>query len=195
MRKELRMSKDLPVEVDDKSKRAMDRVKQHKKRTMLDTFAQLANIGEACKVAEISRASHYRWMHNDEDYAAAFREAELMASDVLIDELHRRATVGAEHVVTYEGKITDRYKIPSDLCLIFALKRLRPEFRDNYLANNFFGPIQLNVQFDSKAVDPLSGLLSKAPDDLTVQQGRAVDQARILEDRRRDDDGFDPEKH
>jgi hypothetical protein len=131
-------------------------------------------------------------MKKDGKYLKAFHEAEQMAADYLIDVLHQRATVGAEHVVTYEGKITDRYKIPSDLCLIFALKRLRPEFRDNYIANNFLGPIQLNVQFDGKAIDPLSGLPPK--DDLAIEQGRA-DQARIIEDRRDDDGGFDIDKH
>jgi hypothetical protein len=113
---------------------------------------------------KISRATHYRRMHNDQDYVLAFREAEMVASDVLIDELHRRATEGAEHVVTYEGKITDRYKLPSDLCLIFALKRLRPEFRDNFSINNFVGPVQLNVHFDSKAVDPLAQVVGEDED-------------------------------
>ena len=173
------MSKDLLAEVE---KRLFHGIAHPKKKAFLAAFFQIGQIGKACEIAMISRGLHYFWMKKDEKYLKAFHEAQDMAADYLIDILHERATVGTEHVVTYEGRICDRYKIPSDLLLMFVLKRLRPEFRDSFNLSSFAGPVQLNVSL-GKVVDPLS-LLPKAPDDLSIEQGRALDQARIIADRR-----------
>ena len=126
-----------------------------KKKAFLAAFSQLGQIGRACETAMISRGLHYFWLKKDEKYQKAFSEAERIASDHLIDVLHERATVGAEHVISYEGKITDTYKVPSDLLLMFALKRLRPEFRDSYNFAQFNGPVQLNTVLSKSIADPL----------------------------------------
>jgi hypothetical protein len=171
------------VSGDEQPKRQFDGIKHPKKTGFLDAFSKLGQIGKACEVAMISRGTHYFWMKKDEKYLKAFHEAEQMAADYLIDVLHERATVGAEHVISYEGQITDRYKIPSDLCLIFALKRLRPEFRDNFLVNNFNGPTQLNVNHSTTTIDPLAQKDSFAQD-----QAEAWDEGRRIGERSNDDD-------
>ena len=161
---------------------------------VLINFALTGQILKSCEAAGIHWTTHYGWKKRNKKYLAAFQIAEQIAADFMEDEIHRRAFDGIDHPVTYEGKITDSYKVFSDNLAMFRLKKLRPEYRDSYNFQAFNGPVQLNVQFDSKAIDPLS-LLPKAPDDLAIEQGRAVDQARIIEDRRGDDGGFDSEKH
>lgn len=49
-------------------------------------------------------------------------------------EVDRRAIEGIDHPVIYKGSITDSYKEYSDNLLMFRLKKLRPEYRENYAA-------------------------------------------------------------
>ena len=51
-------------------------------------------------------------------------------------EVDRRAIEGIDHPVIYKGSITDTYKEYSDNLLMFRLKKLRPEYRENYLDPN-----------------------------------------------------------
>ena len=137
----------------------------------LINFALSGQVLKSCEAAGIHWTTHYGWKKRNKKYLAAFEIAEQIAADFMEDEIHRRAFDGIDHPVTYEGKITDTYKVYSDNLAMFRLKKARPEYRDNYLANNFFGPVQLNVSL-GKTVDPL-----------TNQQGQAWDQARIARER------------
>ena len=51
-------------------------------------------------------------------------------------EVDRRAIEGIDHPVIYKGSITDTYKEYSDNLLMFRLKKLRPEYRENYSIPN-----------------------------------------------------------
>ena len=53
----------------------------------------------------MKRGAHYhRWML-DPEYAAAFEEADLTASDLLIEEARRRAHDGWDEPVVYQGEL------------------------------------------------------------------------------------------
>lgn len=109
---------------------ATNRQTLHLKADFLESFAQTGNVSASCRAAGIHRSTVYQWQEIDDQFAAAFRQAEIEAVDALETEARRRATGydttivdkdGAEHTVT-------KY---SDVLLIFLLKGARPEkYRD-----------------------------------------------------------------
>jgi hypothetical protein len=147
---------ELPVEVEEERKQLFKGIIHIKKRKILAAFCRSGRVLKPCEEAGIHYTLHYHWKRHDKKYAAAFLMAEQIAADFMEDEIHRRAFDGFDHPVTYEGKITDTYKACADNLAMFRLKKVRPEYRDNFLVNNFTGPVQLNVTFDSRAVDPLT---------------------------------------
>jgi len=102
----------------------------HQKKRFLTAFATGGNVSAACRAARIGRSTVYKWQEIDDQFAAAYRDAEIQAVDALEAEARRRAVgyavttvdaAGDEHTVT-------RY---SDTLLIFLLKGARPEtYRD-----------------------------------------------------------------
>ena len=51
-------------------------------------------------------------------------------------EADRRGVEGVDHPVIHKGIITDTYKQYSDNLLMFRMKRLQPEYRENYSTPN-----------------------------------------------------------
>jgi hypothetical protein len=105
--------------------------------TFLESFATMANVSSACDIAGIDRSSVYRWVHDDESFAAKWQEAEEKANDVLRKEAYRRAVEGVPDYVISMGKLVTgpdgqpltvkKYDTP----LLMMLMRARmPEYRD-----------------------------------------------------------------
>jgi hypothetical protein len=99
---------------------------------------------------------------------------------VLEASIYEAVTVGDEKILSWQGKVVDKYHQKSDILRIFMLKGLKPQYRDSFNMSQFAGPVQLNVSL-GKVIDPL-----------TNDQGRAIDTARRLMDRRDDVDEYDP---
>lgn len=78
------------------------------KSVFLEHFAQMGNISKACDAAGISRRVVYSWQEKDEQFAAAFQESNIIATETLEAEAWRRA------------------KDSSDTLLIFLLKARNP---------------------------------------------------------------------
>ena len=120
-------------------------IRNTKKRAFLAAFASCGQIRAASKIAHVSWASHYAWL-KDEDSAAyieAFNHAREIAGDIAEGEIYRRAFLGFDHPVIYEGKITTTYKNYSDSLAMFFLKGLKPErYRENL---NLSGSVGLPV--------------------------------------------------
>lgn len=113
------------------TKAARDRETRVKKGVMLAAVAETGNISEACRRADISRITHYRWMEHDEEYALQFRQAEQTAIDEMEREAWRRAVEGVEEPVVSAGKHVTNIRRYSDTLLIFLLKGARPgKYRD-----------------------------------------------------------------
>ena len=106
-----------------------------KQKAFLDAYSQRANITAACGVAGIKRATVFVWRERDEQFALAYREADLIATERLENEAWRRATEGTRYkkallwhgeVIGYDEKI--EY---SDALLIMLLKARKPDvYRD-----------------------------------------------------------------
>jgi hypothetical protein len=116
-----------------------------KKRRFLAAFAQCGSVGTAAKQAKVHWSTHYKWLREEDNvaYTEAFNRARDIAGDLAEGEIYRRAFLGFDHPVIYEGEITDNYKSYSDNLAMFWLKGLKPErYRDNV---NLSGSVGLPV--------------------------------------------------
>lgn len=86
----------------------------------------------AAQVAGIDRGTHYRWLQDDPEYAAAFAESSESAIERLEREAVRRAAEGVSEPVYHRGQVVGHVQKYSDTLLIFLLKAARPDkYRDN----------------------------------------------------------------
>src|SRR6266516_3877685 len=101
-----------------------------RRRAFLDHFARYGNISAAARQAGIERKTVYRWQEHDDAFAAAFRDAELQAVDVLAEEAWRRAHDGVESTRTmyWRGEVVgvEQEIKYSDRLLEFLLKGQPP---------------------------------------------------------------------
>jgi len=98
-----------------------------KKAAFLAAYAKVATVSHAAKLVEMDRCTHYDWLKTDPQYAEAFREAKLEACDNLEAEARRRAMVGCEEVIYYQGVECGRVRKYSDTLLIVLLKANMPQ--------------------------------------------------------------------
>ena len=119
-----------------KTTKEISKVETTKKRrqdAFLKEYKLCATVTHAAKLANIGRQTHYDWLRKDEKYQAAFAEAEVAATDALIQEARRRATQGVEESVYYQGEVVGTIRKYSDTLLIFLLKGALPEvYRERY---------------------------------------------------------------
>lgn len=113
-------------------------------RKFLASYSVLGNLTLAAEAARVSRTSHYQWM-DEEEYRAAFLEAQEHSIDLLVGEARRRGCEGWEEPVVYQGglcyeRTKDGKRSPKPLVirkydsnlLMFLIKQARPEFRDTW---------------------------------------------------------------
>jgi len=115
-----------------------------KKRAFLAAFASCGHVVDAAKAAGISWTSHYNWLKAEDNtaYTEAFNRAREIAGDIAEGEIYRRAFLGYDHPVVYEGEITTTYKAFADTLAMFWLKGLKPDrYRENQKIDlNVTGP-------------------------------------------------------
>ena len=112
--------------------RNFSEITQANKRSFLNRYAETGRLDRAADLASCSVYSHYHWIKDDPEYAAAFAEARAMVADRLEDEAVRRARDGIDKPIYYKGLRVDTIRDYSDSLLMFLLKGRRPEvYRDN----------------------------------------------------------------
>jgi hypothetical protein len=62
-----------------------------KVRRFFDAYASTGRVSHACKIAGMSRETHYQKLAADPAYQAAFAEAQQKLDDIIEDEIFRRA--------------------------------------------------------------------------------------------------------
>jgi hypothetical protein len=102
------------------------------KQAFLERFRTTGNITWTCKLVGIgTRATIYRWQEDDEAFAAAFRDAEIEATEHLEREAWRRAVEGSPYKRTsyWKGEPvgTDEKTEYSDQLLILLLRARAPD--------------------------------------------------------------------
>lgn len=108
------------------------------KRHFLELFARQGNISAACRALGLERRRVYDWQESDDQFAAAFREAEIESTERLEAEAYRRAHDGVARTkrAYYAGEVIDEIEELeySDTLLIFLLKARRPDkYREKFV--------------------------------------------------------------
>lgn len=114
--------------------------KSSKKAAFLAAYAECGNISRAAEIAKIERRNHYRWLENDPEYPALFKEAEQQACDRLEQEARRRAVEGTLKPVFHKGEQCGVIREYSDTLLIFLLKGALPDKYADRAKTELSGP-------------------------------------------------------
>ena len=129
-----------------------------RQRRFLIAYCKTGRIQAAAEQVDVAWISHYRWIKVDEKYKQAFEMARQIYGDWAEGDVFDRAFVGKEVVKTRVGKDgsieKEEYKQKSDVLAMFALKGLKPQYRDNFVINQVIGPTQLNVQLSERSALP-----------------------------------------
>ena len=127
-------------------------------RAFLAAYRITASVSRSAAIADINKTTHYAWMREIPEYAAAFAETKLEAAEVLEDEAVRRAYEGTDEPQWYKGEICGHVKKYSDLLLIFLLKGAIPDkYKDRQSVELGRGPTLaelLTNEEKQKALNP-----------------------------------------
>lgn len=100
--------------------------------TFLEELKRTGNVTNSALATGISRSAFYDARDKDPEFAAAWAEAEEIATDALEAEARRRAVDGVDEPVYYLGQECGRIRRYSDRMLEILLKAHRPgKFREN----------------------------------------------------------------
>jgi hypothetical protein len=120
-----------------------------RQRVFLLAFAATGSIYRGAEKVGLSWANHYKWLH-DPNYSKAFEKAGEMYADFAEGDVMMRAFEGEEHtIIKANGEIQEKYRKKSDILAMFALKKMRPAYRDNpqlsLTVNNHPPQIHFNI--------------------------------------------------
>lgn len=161
----------------------------------LETFAKCANVTDASSAAGVHRSTIYRWLADDEDFAAGWDEAEQAANDVLIREAWRRGVEGYTEPVVSLGKLVvlnDGTPLTvrkySDTLLLTLMRARMSQFREKSqlevnasITSAAANAHQLNIDVRGMTNDELTELRKLA------ERVKAREQTRMI-----DKQGLDP---
>ena len=104
-----------------------------KKKAFLESFARIGIVSTAAVEAGIARRTVYSWQEVDDEFAAAFRQAEIEATEAMEQEAYRRGVLGTEKPVYQGGVKVGTVREFSDVLLIFMLKARNPgKYRERH---------------------------------------------------------------
>lgn len=99
------------------------------------------SVTRSCKEAGISKVLYYRYREQDPEFAKAADDAIEAGTDLIEDELRRRAVDGFEQPVFYKGEEVGRVRLYSDQLLIELMRARRPhKYRPTWNGPNSNGP-------------------------------------------------------
>lgn len=131
------------------------------RQPFLENLAMSGNVTAAAKAVGVGRRQAYAARERSQVFRRQWDEAVAEATDLLEAEARRRALVGYEEPVFYQGQEVSRVRKYSDTLLIFLLKAHRPKkFRENHRHEHTSpdgGPVNIRVVYE----DPPPG---EAPD-------------------------------
>ena len=108
------------------------KARKHWKPLFLDTLRRTGNVVRAANNADVARQVVYRARGSSTKFKADWDEALEEARELLESEARRRAEIGVEEPVFYQGEIVGHIRKYSDNLLMFLLKAHWPQkFREN----------------------------------------------------------------
>lgn len=131
-----------------------------KKAAFLAAYRETGGVRSACKAAEISTSSPYRWLSSDEQFAKDYAKAQLESASVLEEEARRRALKGTLEPIYFKDQCVGHKRRYSDTLLIFLLKANHPsKFGDKLEQTNkgtTTAPIQVYLPENNRTRNILS---------------------------------------
>jgi hypothetical protein len=143
-------------------------------KAFLNAYITGGSVSSAHQLTRLSRRNHYNWLKS-EPYQEAYEDATKILLEELEAELHQRAAEGLHEPVIYQGtpmhapKRNERGQIlmdanghtvyedspmyirrPSDVLLMFRLKKLDPSYRENSkveVTGQGGAPLSIKVEF------------------------------------------------
>ncbi len=148
------------------AKRPNTRARSIKKKAkdqgaFLAALRTCGNVFRAAKMVGIHEDMPYHWRRNDEQFAVAMEKAREEGEEVLayqlLDEARRRGLEGIEEPHFYQGRMVGHIRRYSDNLLMFKIKGLMPQFRDNFPAVNILGqgPTSVTIELDPGSASSL----------------------------------------
>lgn len=126
-----------------------------KQRRYLLAYAQTGGVRTASKVTGILWTAHYQWLNSSEVYREAFAKARELFADYAEQDVFERAFLGQDKQVLGKDGAIRLVTSKSDVLAMFALKGLRPMYRDNaQVSVNIAGPSQINIALPTPPTPP-----------------------------------------
>lgn len=124
-----------------------------KQRRFIIAWCGTGRISAAADISGVPWFTHYNWLKADPNYKIAFDKATELFADFAEGDVFHRAFIGEEHTkvrMRAKGEVViETFKQKSDVLAMFALKGMRPKYRDNWQINTFVGPQSLNIGYSS----------------------------------------------
>jgi hypothetical protein len=114
-------------------------------RFIVGLFRSNLIVEKASRRSGVMWRNHYYWMKHDEEYRQAVEKVKEMLGDLLEATMLDDAIIGREAPIVYKGEVTGSIREINAQERIALLRGLKPQYRDNYLAANQVGPV--NVRF------------------------------------------------
>ncbi len=124
-------------------------------KAFLGALRTCGNVFRAAKMVGIHEDMPYHWRRNDEQFMAAMEKAREEGEEALgyqlLDEARRRGLEGIEEPHFYQGRMVGHIRRYSDNLLMFKIKGLMPQFRDNFPAIDIHssGPASIKIVLSS----------------------------------------------
>lgn len=128
---------------------------EHLKEPFLEALSRNMFVTQAAQSAGISRRTVYTWREKDAEFAKKMDSVDLDNTDKLKSEAVRRAVLGYEVPIYFDGKQVGSRKEYSDRLLEMLLKARDSSFKD------FQRPAQINIQFMASFVGDVGDLLNR----------------------------------
>ena len=116
-----------PTPTKKQKKPADDRTTKQRQDDFLKAFAEVCNIKDGARLAEIDRNTHYDWIDKNPGYADRFERQRRVVADKLEAEAVRRAYAGYDEPVYHQGELCGHIKRYSDGLMQFLLRGMMPE--------------------------------------------------------------------
>ena len=89
----------------------MDKSRHIKKETMLKALEKsLGIVTVACKNADVSRSTFYKWLKEDEDFARDVKDIENIALDFAESQLHKQIADNSTSATIFYLKTKGKYR-------------------------------------------------------------------------------------
>lgn len=98
-----------------------------KQKEFLKAWSETFSVARAAEVANVGRASHFRWLRKDAKYAKAFRQRKEEAGNYLEDEAISRAGEGWLEPIYYQGNVCGEVRRFDSGLLQFLLRGMLPQ--------------------------------------------------------------------